>query len=55
MRSADFAAGIESLEVRLFAWDDIPWGELAFPSVRWFLERYREGSGPAVGVSPPRR
>jgi ADP-ribose pyrophosphatase YjhB (NUDIX family) len=55
MRSADFAAGVESLEVRLFAWDDIPWGELAFPSVRWFLERYRAGSGPAVGISPPRR
>ncbi|MET0183223.1 MAG: NUDIX hydrolase [Caulobacterales bacterium] len=37
----DFAAGPESLEVRLFAWDDIPWGELAFPSVKWALDHFR--------------
>jgi hypothetical protein len=37
-----FAAGPESLEVKLFAWEDIPWTELAFPSVHWALERYRE-------------
>ncbi len=34
--------GPESLDVRLFAWDDIPWGELAFPSVRWALMHDRE-------------
>jgi ADP-ribose pyrophosphatase YjhB (NUDIX family) len=39
--SAEVAAGPESLEVGLFAWDDIPWGELAFPSVRWALEHHR--------------
>jgi ADP-ribose pyrophosphatase YjhB (NUDIX family) len=38
----DFAAGPESLEVRLFAWDEIPWDELAFPSVRWALDHYRD-------------
>ena len=38
----DFAAGPESLEVKLFAWEEIPWDELAFPSVRWALEHYRE-------------
>jgi len=27
----DFAAGEESLECRLFGWDEIPWPELAFP------------------------
>jgi ADP-ribose pyrophosphatase YjhB (NUDIX family) len=32
-----FAPGPESLEVRLFAWDEIPWEELAFPSVHWVL------------------
>ncbi len=37
-----FSAGPESLEVGLFAWDEIPWNELAFPSVRWALEHYRE-------------
>ena len=31
--SPDVAAGEESLEVRLFAWDEIPWNDLAFPSV----------------------
>ena len=36
------AAGPESLEVALFAWDDIPWEELAFPSVRWALHHERE-------------
>jgi ADP-ribose pyrophosphatase YjhB (NUDIX family) len=37
-----FAAGPESLEVKLFAWEEIPWDELAFPSVRWALEHYRD-------------
>ncbi len=37
-----FAPGIESLEVRLFDWDDIPWTDLAFPSVAWALEHYRQ-------------
>ena len=36
------AAGPESLEVRLFSWDEIPWDELAFPSVRWALDHERE-------------
>jgi ADP-ribose pyrophosphatase YjhB (NUDIX family) len=34
--------GPESLAVGLFAWDDIPWSELAFPSVRWALTHDRE-------------
>lgn len=37
----DFSAGEESLEVDLFAWDDIPWEELAFPSVYWALTQFR--------------
>ena len=36
------AAGPESLEVGLFEWDDIPWGDLAFPSVRWALHHEQE-------------
>lgn len=36
------AAGEESLEVALFGWDDIPWDEIAFPSVRWALNHERE-------------
>jgi ADP-ribose pyrophosphatase YjhB (NUDIX family) len=36
------AAGSESLEVALFGWDEIPWDEIAFPSVRWALHHDRE-------------
>lgn len=43
--------GPESLEVMLVAWDNIPWRELAFPSVRWALDHYRETEGRA-GFAP---
>jgi ADP-ribose pyrophosphatase YjhB (NUDIX family) len=43
--SPDVSAGEESLEVRLFAWEEIPWDELAFPSVHWALGHYRESRG----------
>ena len=38
----DISAGPESLEVGLFELDKIPWDDIAFPSVRWALEHYRE-------------
>jgi len=38
----DFSPGVESLEVELFAEDDIPWEELAFRPVRFTLQRYFE-------------
>lgn len=45
--AADFAPGVESLDVRLFDWADIPWNELAFPSVHWSLRAWRSaGDGP---------
>ncbi len=40
--SPDIAPGPESTEVALFAWEDIPWQELAFPSVLWALQHWRE-------------
>jgi ADP-ribose pyrophosphatase YjhB (NUDIX family) len=40
--SPAIAAGPESLDVVLFAWDEIPWDELAFPSVKWALDHFRE-------------
>ncbi len=40
LRSA-VSPGIESQEVGLFAWEEIPWSELAFPSVKWTLERHQ--------------
>lgn len=39
--SPDVHAGDETREVGLFAWDAIPWTELAFPSVRWALHHWR--------------
>jgi ADP-ribose pyrophosphatase YjhB (NUDIX family) len=42
LAAPNYAAGAESLEVRLFDWDDIPWTEIAFPSARWALEHYRQ-------------
>lgn len=41
-----FAPGIESQAVALFGEAEIPWAELAFPSVRWALTQEREGGGP---------
>jgi ADP-ribose pyrophosphatase YjhB (NUDIX family) len=38
MASEDYAAGVESLEVKLFDEADIPWCELAFHTVRRTLE-----------------
>ncbi len=40
MRSKAFSAGEESLDVKLFAWQDIPWEELAFPTIKWALRDY---------------
>ena len=30
------------MELDLFTWDAIPWGEIAFPSVHWALTQYDE-------------
>lgn len=46
-----FAAGPESLEVRLFAWEEIPWDELAFPSVHWALRAWK-ADAPGVAGNP---
>jgi ADP-ribose pyrophosphatase YjhB (NUDIX family) len=42
LRAPDIEVGDETLEVGLFDWHDIPWDELAFPTVRWALRHYRE-------------
>jgi ADP-ribose pyrophosphatase YjhB (NUDIX family) len=39
--SHEIAPGVESLEVGLFCWADIPWDDLAFPSVHWTLKQWR--------------
>jgi ADP-ribose pyrophosphatase YjhB (NUDIX family) len=50
------SAGPESLEVGLFHWDEIPWDDIAFPSVRWALHHEHEiemGGDPAPRGNPP--
>lgn len=42
VRDGAFAVGEETLELDLFDWDDIPWDEIAFPSVKWALDHWRE-------------
>jgi ADP-ribose pyrophosphatase YjhB (NUDIX family) len=40
LRDLDFAPGIESLDVQLFSEADIPWDDLAFPTIRTTLELF---------------
>ena len=42
METAEFGAGEESLDAALFAREEIPWDELAFPVMRKTLELYFE-------------
>jgi ADP-ribose pyrophosphatase YjhB (NUDIX family) len=42
LASPDISAGPESAEVALFGWADVPWPDIAFPSVRWALDHFRE-------------
>ena len=47
LSTPDFAAGEESLDVKLVSFADIPWGEIAFPSIdialKEFLEQHAAG------------
>ena len=45
--SPEVSPGPESAETGLFAWDEIPWDEIAFPSVHWALNDFK-----AVGEQP---
>jgi ADP-ribose pyrophosphatase YjhB (NUDIX family) len=50
-----FSPGPESLDVRPFAWEEIPWDDIAFPTVRWALHAWREhpsGPLPAAYLNP---
>jgi ADP-ribose pyrophosphatase YjhB (NUDIX family) len=56
LAAPDVAAGPESQEVGLFGWDEIPWDALAFPSVHWALNHFREGEDTGdhtVRTNPP--
>ena len=41
LKVPEFGPSPESLEVALFAWDTIPWDQLAFPTVAWALAAWR--------------
>ncbi len=47
---SDFSPGEESLDVRLFEEDEIPWDEIAFHSGRYALRKYFEDRGRNNGV-----
>ena len=49
--SADVRAGEETLEVQLATWEEIPWDELAFPTVRWALGHFERVRG-VEGFAP---
>ncbi len=55
----EIEAGPESLEVALLRWADIPWDDLAFPTVHWVLgEAYRRGMaipGRSLDLADPAR
>ncbi len=38
----EFGPGPESTEVGLYRWPDIPWDDLAFPSVHWALNHFHD-------------
>ncbi len=52
MQSPNLDPGPESLEAALFDWSDIPWDDLAFPSVNWALNQFRDGAMPHFDVHP---
>ncbi len=45
LAAPDVSPGEETSEVGLFEWTDIPWAELAFPSVNWALRSHHETAG----------
>ena len=47
----EVAAGEETEELDLFRWDQIPWDDIAFPSVHWALGHFDEVRG-QTGFAP---
>jgi ADP-ribose pyrophosphatase YjhB (NUDIX family) len=47
---SSFAAGEESLDVKLFSKDEIPWNEMAFESGIFALKKFYEDQGVNNGV-----
>jgi ADP-ribose pyrophosphatase YjhB (NUDIX family) len=47
--SPDVAAGPESTEVMLARWDEVPWDDIAFPTVHWSLLTWKETADRPLG------
>jgi len=45
LSSPDVSAGIESEDVGLFSFDDLPASDLAFPSVHWAIDHFQQVLG----------
>lgn len=50
LADASLAIGPETLEAAFFAWRDIPWHRLAFPSVNWALRHHQAVGSSALGA-----
>ncbi len=50
LQTPGVTAGIESLEIGFFRWEDIPWDRIAFPSVHWALQAWRELGDKPLGA-----
>ena len=56
MPSAECAPGPECRDARLFAWDEIPNREIAFPTVTWALDHFAASKGAPLAqpyTNPP--
>lgn len=56
LKHPGFQPGPESTDVKLVTWDEVPWNDLAFPSVHWALEHFRSVEGKedfSPFVTPP--
>lgn len=54
LKSPEFGAGEETLEARLFSEQEIPWSEIAFPTVKKTLHYYFETAEEDRSKSPTR-
>lgn len=50
MEKANFEAGPESLEVKLFTPEELPWGDIAFSSSKFAIEKYLEHGSDYKGI-----
>ncbi len=45
LKTPSVRAGAESMEVALLEWDEVPWDQLAFPSIYWALQYFKQTQG----------